>query len=102
MAAFTIHPPPCINGTIIDLLPDPKDLVRYIIPKGCKQRLRLDLEALGIMEHTLFPDLDALSKSIDFIAFHSFAYGPPDPPLWDKETKVIGKNNNDKAKPGKA
>lgn len=87
MAAFTIHPPPCDNGTIIDLLPDPKDLVRYIVPKGCKHKLRLGLEALGIVEHTLFPDLDSLSKSIDFNAFHSFAYGPPDPPSWNKKGK---------------
>jgi len=84
-AAFTIHPTPFSGGTIPDILTDRKDLVRYIIPKKNKLKLRLALEALGIMEHTLFPDLDSLSKSIIFRAHHSFAYGPPEPPQWKNE-----------------
>lgn len=95
MAAFTIHPVPFSRGTITELLTNPKDLVRYVIPKHRKLKLRLALEALGIMEHTLFPNLDSLSKSIVFVAHHSFAYGPPDPPVWKQGKIDKNKEGND-------
>lgn len=86
-AAFTIHPNPRPKKTIPELLTDAKDIVRYIVPSDKKQKLQLALEALGIMEHTLFPNLDSLSKSIVFIEHHTFAYNPPDPPYWGDKSE---------------
>ncbi len=64
MSTFTIHPNPITENTIPELLPDERHLVRYIIPKEYKNELKDGLKALGITHHTLFPDLDSLSKSI--------------------------------------
>ena len=65
LSTFTIHPRSTRRGTTIpNLLTDPKDLVRYIIPSDRKSMLRTSLEVLGISERTLFPDLDALSRSL--------------------------------------
>ena len=63
-SAFTIHPLPRQKVTIPDLLPDEKHLVRYVVPMERKQKLLVELAALGVKHHTLFPDLDALSMSI--------------------------------------
>lgn len=65
-SVFTIHPVPIPskNNTIHELLPKEISLVRYIIPKDCKLKLLFELSAIGISEHLLFPNLDALSVSL--------------------------------------
>lgn len=86
LSTFTSHPRPVAGGTIPELLPDPRSLLRYIIPADCKRQLILDLSALGIWRRSLFPDLDALSRSI--ITKHRVvAYTPPEPPRWRDYTK---------------
>jgi hypothetical protein len=81
LSTFTIHPIPKPGFTIIDLLPDMRHLVRYIIPGKRKQRLLADSRALGITRHSLFPDLDALSESV-IQECNIIAYSPPEPPKW--------------------
>jgi len=81
LSTFTIHPRPTPGGTIPELLCDPQNLARYIIPRDRKRQLLLDLSALGIGRRSLFPDLDALCQSI--VTKHKFvAYTPPEPPSW--------------------
>lgn len=88
-SAFTIHPKPKQGTTIPELLSDPKELVRYIIPGSQKRKILSDLADLGITRLTLFPDLDSLSK--DIIEEHNVvAYGPPDPPHWCKSPAQEG------------
>ncbi|MBA7686165.1 hypothetical protein ES703_94606 [subsurface metagenome] len=82
LSTFTIHPTPKPGNSIPELLPEEKDLVRYIIPASSKESLRRDLNALGIKHGTLFPNLDSLS--IDVIYEHRVvAYSPPRPPRFD-------------------
>lgn len=78
-STFTIHPEPTSGSTIIELLTDPCELVRYVIPAQCKRQLHRDLSYLGITRGTLFPDLDGLSQTI--VEQHTVvAYSPPQPP----------------------
>ena len=82
LSRFTIHPIPQAGNSILELLPDEKNLVRYIIPANSKEKLRRNLAALGITHGTLFPDLDSLAK--DIIYEHQVvAYSPPVPPRCD-------------------
>lgn len=81
LSTFTIHPVPKPGCTIPELLPDMKHLVKYIIPAKHKNRLLMDLKALGITAHSLFPDLDALSESV-IQESKIIAYNPPMPPSW--------------------
>ena len=78
-SVFTIHPEPEPGHTITDILPDPKHLVRYIVPKGHKRRFREELDALGINEVSLFPDLEGLSGRVVWDT-RVIAYSPPIPP----------------------
>lgn len=77
--AFTIHPEPMEGGTIPELLDEPEHLVRYLIPASAKHRIRSALFALGIDDYTLFPELEGLSKRIEYEA-RVIAYSPPAPP----------------------
>jgi hypothetical protein len=58
LSAFTIHPPYNAAHTIPEILIEPIYLVRYIIPTSRKEQLREDFAVLGIIERTLFQDLD--------------------------------------------
>ena len=63
-SAFTIHPRARDGTTIPEILTDPKDLVRYVVPKSQKKTLLSNLANLGYKRLTLFPDLESLSKDI--------------------------------------
>ena len=78
-SVFTIHPPPESGHTIPEILRDPKYLVRYIIPEDQKFHLRQGLDALGVTETALFPDLEGLSQKVVWDN-RVMAYRPPDPP----------------------
>jgi len=79
LSKFTIHPTPQPGNSILELLPDEINLVRYIIPAVSKEKLQRDLAALGITQGTLFPNLDSLS--VDIIYDHQIAaYTPQEPP----------------------
>jgi hypothetical protein len=83
---FTLHPQPEETRSIVDVLPEPEHLVRYLIPAQAKQRLHQQLENLGVTERYLFPDLEGLARTI--VAGHaSVAYGPPRPPLASGEVE---------------
>jgi hypothetical protein len=84
LSTFTIHPKPTPENTIPRLLTNEKYLVRYIIPSEYKRRIQRHLAALGVTYHTLFPDLDSLSKSIVY-RHQVVAYSPPDPPRCNGE-----------------
>ena len=79
-ATFTIHPSPSQGRSITSVLPDPKHLVRYIVPAASKPDLRAGLRALGVHDLSLFPDLEGLSRHIAFDD-RIIGYGPPSPPL---------------------
>jgi len=70
---FTIHPKPKEGFILTEILSDEKGLTRYIVPAGCKNKLRQDLAKLGINHVTLFPNLDSLSKTI-IDELHDFKY----------------------------
>ncbi len=82
LSKFTIHPTPQPGNSIPELLPDARNLVRYIIPAVSKEKLQRNLAALGITQGTLFPDLDSLSMDIIY-DHHVVAYTPPEPPKFD-------------------
>ena len=83
-SVFTIHPKPSNGGSIPDLLPEAKHLVRYSIPAKRKAGILLELRFLGITRGTLFPDLEGLSRSV--IDEHkTVGYSPPEPPSWGHE-----------------
>jgi hypothetical protein len=77
---FTIHPLPEGAKTIIAVLPDPRHLVRYVVPAGCKGVLREQLRVLGFSDRHLFPDLEGLSRTVVFDN-RVIGYSPPDPPF---------------------
>ncbi|MHB1055762.1 MAG: FRG domain-containing protein [Thermoleophilia bacterium] len=62
-STFTIH-----SGqqwdSFQELLPHKKDFVQYTIPAANKKQLLRDVAALGITHRTIFPDLEAHSRSI--------------------------------------
>lgn len=84
LSTFTIHPkqkPYGRGATIPELLQDPKQLVRYLVPAESKSQLKNDLASLGITHRALFPDLDGLSKTI--IDARKGKQSPcPNPPHW--------------------
>ncbi len=84
-SVFTIHPKITSDNDLKMLLPEKKNLVKYIIPKECKHKLLYDLNSLGIKYHTLFPDLDNLSKYITKTYCSIVAYSPPEPPNFVNE-----------------
>ncbi|MEX0608897.1 MAG: FRG domain-containing protein [Balneolaceae bacterium] len=64
-SVFTIHPfPSDEHDSLSYTLEGSKFIVRYRIPKSRKKPLLNNLNSLGINEHTLFPNLDSLSKTI--------------------------------------
>ena len=102
LSAFTIHPKPSPSQTIPELLPDERDLVRYIIPAASKRNLQDNLAALGITNRTLFPDLEGLSRTV-VDEIRVLAYNPPVPPRWDEggsEVKSPGKGRTSAANAG--
>jgi hypothetical protein len=84
LSTFTIHPRSKIGYTIPEIMTKEENLVRYIIPNGCKRRLLSDLAALGITKVTLFQDLDSLSHDV-VQESNVLAYSPPIPPRWMKD-----------------
>jgi len=79
-STFTLHPTPTnTTRTIVDVLPNRKHLVRYIIPAAAKPRILRGLRDLGVTRKQLFPELEGLS---DMIAVDSaeVGYSPPEPP----------------------
>lgn len=78
-SVFTIHPRPEDGHTIPEVLGDEQALVRYVVPATAKQRLRGDLDTLGIGDLSLFPDLEGLSRQVVFDN-RVIAYSPPNPP----------------------
>ncbi len=83
-STFTVHPSPDKSKSIADALPDPRHLVRYVVPASAKPELLSGLRVLGVTESQLFPDLEGLSRMI--VASHqTVAYGPPSPPVCSGE-----------------
>jgi hypothetical protein len=78
-STFTIHPIPLPGMSISDVLLNPRDLVRYIVPASFKQILTAGLRTLGVTERHLFPDLEGLSRTICSEG-KIIGYGPPNPP----------------------
>jgi hypothetical protein len=78
-SVFTIHPRTGAGQTIIDALPDPTHLVRYLIPATQKAQLMSDLDRLGVNHQSVMPDLEGLSQQIIY-EHRIVAYGAPDPP----------------------
>jgi hypothetical protein len=78
-STFTIHPRPDAGQNISDVLPDAKNLVRYLIPATDKQQLLSDLDRLGINHQAVMPDLEGLSQQIIY-EHRIIAYSAPEPP----------------------
>jgi len=78
-STFTIHPRPDTGQNISDVLPDAKNLVRYLVPASDKQQLLSDLDRLGINHQTVMPDLEGLSQQIIY-EHRIIAYSAPEPP----------------------
>jgi len=83
-SAFTIHPRPEDTTSIANALPDPKYLVRYVVPASSKRQLLKGLRALGLSQRHLFPDLEGLSEMIQYDD-HELQYRPPEPPVCSGE-----------------
>lgn len=66
LSTFTIHPRPCKDCAITEIMREEIYLIRYIIPKEKKKSFLRDLFLLGIRRHTLFQDLDSLSIDLVF------------------------------------
>lgn len=81
-STFTIHPEPSKGNTIPEVLTDPRSLVRYVIPAGCKWRLTRELGALGVTDTALFPDFEGIAKGLTRGGI-DVGYSPPDPPEAD-------------------
>jgi len=64
LSEFTVHPRPSVGNTIPELLPDPRDLVRYVLPAACKRPLLELLWALGVRHHAIFPALDSVGRQL--------------------------------------
>ena len=70
---FTIHPRPEPAHRLLDISGrTPSVLGRYMIPSASKPTLRNTLSNLGVVDRVLFPDLDALSRTITkkFLSVH--------------------------------
>jgi hypothetical protein len=65
LSAFTIHPRPTIGNSIEEILDNnEKDRFRSVIPYKSKEKLRKELDDLGITRRMLFQDLESLSYDI--------------------------------------
>jgi hypothetical protein len=84
-STFTIHPIMNNSNKLENILTDIKDLVCYKIPKKYKSKLLHDLNALGIDHHTMFPDLDHLSKYLTESYCTTVPYNVPIPPKFNNE-----------------
>ncbi len=62
--AFTYHPEPT---TPVEKAISQKDLCAYRIPAGSKRLIRRELDILGMNAETVFPDLEGLSKHINWV-----------------------------------
>lgn len=80
---FTIHNPPTL--TLENSLSEEHKLEKVIIDHKYRQELRFELSHYGINEFSLFPDLDGLSKQVNwYIENSSYWTGP-----FDKEVESI-------------
>jgi hypothetical protein len=68
--------------------------VRYIVPASVKQKLFLDLRALGINDRTVFPDFEGLSRHVIADTW-TLAYTPPEPPSCAGEVSADEKSQNE-------
>jgi len=84
-STFTIHPIIDDSNKLENILTDIRDLVCYKIPKDSKAKLLHGLNALGIDHHTLFPDLDHLSKFLTESFCTTIPYNNPIPPKFKNE-----------------
>ncbi len=66
--AFTYHGPPSaeIQPSALPWAPEAPNLVRIVIPAGLKPAMLHHLNDYGINRVSLFPDLDGLSRHIDW------------------------------------
>jgi hypothetical protein len=62
-STFSMHPRPIAPDKVF---PDEAKLSMYLVRAENKPKIRRDLNLLGIDLYTLFPDLDALSKEIEY------------------------------------
>ena len=89
-SVFTIHPFPDKEfdveyDSLSAALGGGEFIFKYKIPSICKKKLLSNLSALGINEHTLFPNLDSLSKSIKLnSARKKQVLKEPNPPKFDE------------------
>lgn len=67
-ATFTYHPDPRVPlvGTLRENLSGRSDLVRITIPAINKDEIRETLDKYGVNEMRLFPDLDGLSRQVNW------------------------------------
>lgn len=49
-------------------------LERFVIPKSAKHNIKIDLSNFGISYHTLFPDLDGLTKKLNYLLLNDNIY----------------------------
>lgn len=61
---FTVHNP--VKKDLIDNLPAKDELERIIINKEYKKQLKFDLSYYGVNSMTIFPDLDGLSRYMEW------------------------------------
>ncbi len=79
-SVFTIHPKPNAkkDNTIVSLLKSNEknmEIVRYVIPSGCKGEICNDLNKLGINRTRLFPEQD--SVAVDILKYQQTRIGYP-------------------------
>lgn len=86
LSSFTIHSDS--PDSIIELLSQKEELVKYVIPSRNKRKLLNNLKSLGIYEHTLFPELDSLSRSIIKNYTTVISENLPVPPKFTGDEKV--------------
>lgn len=76
LSRFTIHPRPQASEAITGALKYPH-LGRYVIPARAKTSLHDSLVHLGITEMSLFADLDAVSKTVEYHVMRQWSVDPP-------------------------
>ncbi|GJM24414.1 MAG: hypothetical protein DHS20C16_08290 [Phycisphaerae bacterium] len=104
LSTFTIHPNPILRvlqygmpsvpkryttpqkqKTITESLLSERELVRYEIPAGAKQRIKEGLRCVGITDRTLFMDLDSLGREIRLELASGVFVEPVSPPAPSNE-----------------
>ncbi|MFC5049059.1 FRG domain-containing protein [Rubritalea spongiae] len=65
---FTVHSPPneTIEAQIDENIPDIKNLCELHIPSSLKSEIRLQLSDYGITEHFIYPDVEGVSRHINY------------------------------------